>query len=105
MKYSKIPERKTFLQERFEILIKKQKNGNASFNELTELDDLVNKYASFREQILEEMQENANPSDDKMIKENIKISAKHRPGILASIKLFIDRLLSSANVYHNLVLL
>lgn len=42
MSHHKQPERRTFLQDRLEILIKKQKLGTASFNELTELDQMVN---------------------------------------------------------------
>ncbi len=42
MSHHKQPERRTFLQDRLEILIKKQKLGTANFNELTELDQIVN---------------------------------------------------------------
>ncbi|MDP9077996.1 MAG: hypothetical protein M3O71_11265 [Bacteroidota bacterium] len=44
--------RRTFLQERYEILIKRQQNGTATFNELTELDDIVNRDPSIREIVL-----------------------------------------------------
>ena len=54
--------RRTFLQERFEILISRQKRGIATFAELTELDDIVNRNGIIREQVLEEMH-NAGPGD------------------------------------------
>ena len=49
MSSHKKPERRTYLQDRLEILIKKQKSGTASFNELTELDDMVNRDPAIRE--------------------------------------------------------
>jgi hypothetical protein len=48
------PERRTFLQDRFEILIKRQKNGTATFNELTELDEIVNRDPELREKVFRE---------------------------------------------------
>ena len=63
MKHNKNLEQRTFLQDRFEILIKKQKTGQATFTELTELDEIVNKYATIRDRILEEMHKTATPPD------------------------------------------
>jgi hypothetical protein len=48
------PERRTFLQDRFEILIKRQKTGEATFNELTELDEIVNSDPEIRDKIIRE---------------------------------------------------
>lgn len=48
----KKPERRTYLQDRLEILIKKQESGTASFTELTELDDIVNRDPAIREMII-----------------------------------------------------
>jgi len=48
----KKPERRTYLQDRLEILIKKQESGTASFNELTELDEIVNRDPAIREMII-----------------------------------------------------
>jgi len=48
------PERRTFLQDRFEILIKRQKTGEATFNELTELDQIVNSDPEIRDRIIRE---------------------------------------------------
>jgi len=63
MKHNKNLEQRTFLQDRFEILMKKQKKGQATFTELTELDEIVNRYATIREQILEEMHDITAPPD------------------------------------------
>jgi hypothetical protein len=49
--------RRTFLQERFMILIEKQQLGEATFDELTELDELINRDPKLRGIILEEMAE------------------------------------------------
>jgi hypothetical protein len=54
MSHRKPPERRTFLQDRFEILIKRQQSGNATFNELTELDDMVNRDPELREKVIRE---------------------------------------------------
>ncbi|MFI5140645.1 MAG: hypothetical protein ACHQIM_22700 [Sphingobacteriales bacterium] len=54
MNNHKKPERRTFLQDRFEILIKRQKTGEATFNELTELDDIVNSDPEIRDKIIRE---------------------------------------------------
>lgn len=54
MSHRKPLERRTFLQDRYEILIKRQKSGKATFNELTELDDIVNRDPSIRERVLME---------------------------------------------------
>jgi hypothetical protein len=56
MKENKKPERRTYLQDRFEILIKRQKEGTATFNELTELDSIVNTDPNIREIIIREME-------------------------------------------------
>ena len=63
MKFHKQLERRTFTQDRFDILIKRQKSGKATFNELTELDDIVNRDPAIRESILEEMQGLNDPPD------------------------------------------
>ena len=52
MSHHKQPERRTFLQDRLEILIKRQKSGKASFNELTELDYIVNSDPEIRKRII-----------------------------------------------------
>jgi hypothetical protein len=75
MKYHKHPEQRTFLQDRFEILIKKQRKGTATFLELTELDDIVNRYAVIRDSILDEMRDTEGYSDG-MIEKDIQHAPK-----------------------------
>jgi len=55
MKHQKPLIRRTFLQERFEVLIKKQLYGEATFAELTELDELINRDPKLKHIVLEEM--------------------------------------------------
>jgi hypothetical protein len=92
MKNRKKLERRTFLQDRFEILIKKQKEGNASFAELTELDDIVNRNTIIRTQIFEEIQGVDNSSDDKTIEELPIKFVKGSPNVLEKIKVFLGKL-------------
>ncbi len=47
-------ERRTYSQDRYYILIKKQKAGKATFNELTELDEIVNRVPDIREKVIRE---------------------------------------------------
>jgi len=54
MSHRKPPERRTFLQDRLEILIKRQQSGKATFNELTELDYIVNSDPEIRKRIIME---------------------------------------------------
>jgi len=54
MNSKKQPERRTFLQDRFDILIKRQKSGKATFSELTELDEIVNRDPELREKVIRE---------------------------------------------------
>ena len=63
MKSQKPLIRRTFLQERFMILIERQQAGEATFDELTELDELINRDPKLRGIILEEMQETTTPAD------------------------------------------
>lgn len=63
MKHQKPLIRRTFLQERFMILMELQQKGMASFDELTELDELINRDPKLRDIILEEMKETGGPID------------------------------------------
>ncbi len=47
-------ERRTYSQDRYYILIKRQKAGKATFNELTELDEIVNRVPDIREKVIRE---------------------------------------------------
>lgn len=88
MKHNKNLEQRTFLQDRFEILIKKQQAGTATFLELTELDDIVNRHAAIRETILQEMREADGPPD-KPVEKDTSFAAKKQTGSLFNrLKLF-----------------
>ena len=87
--------RRTFSQERFDILIKKQRNGNATFNDLTELDDIVNRDPAIRESILEEMHERNNPQQPGPGQDEIMFMQPEAPKpqtLLQQLLAFINRL-------------
>jgi len=50
----KILERRTYSEDRYYALIKRQKAGTASFKELVELDEIVNRVPNLREKVLRE---------------------------------------------------
>ncbi|WPV00623.1 hypothetical protein SNE26_02435 [Mucilaginibacter sp. cycad4] len=94
MRHGKQLERRTFNQDRFEILIKRQKNGIATFNELTELDEIVNRDPEIREIVLEEMQDADNPKPP----DNDQIHMIEKPvkkSFIEKIKAFISRLFTA----------
>jgi hypothetical protein len=100
MKHGKQLERRTFNQDRFEILIKRQKNGTATFNELSELDEIVNRDPEIREIVLEEMQDadNPKPTDSDQIQ---GIEKPVRKSFIEKIKAFINRLFIAEGVSMN----
>ena len=97
MAQRKRPERRTFLQDRFEILIRRQKTGKATFNELTELDEIVNRDPEIREQVIREsmLMQDVNDLDDQASDmENQKVLQSPSPArgnLLTSIKEFLSR--------------
>jgi len=101
MKHGKQLERRTFNQDRFEILIKRQKNGTATFNELSELDEIVNRDPDIREIVLEEMQDadNPKPPDSDLIQAIEKPVRKK--SFIEKIKAFINRLFTAESVSMN----
>jgi hypothetical protein len=54
-------ERRTYSQDRYYTLIKRQKAGKATFKELTELDEIVNRVPDIRDLVIREsfMRDNA----------------------------------------------
>jgi len=92
MKYHKQLERRTFSQDRFDILIKRQKSGKATFNELTELDDIVNRDPAIRESILEEMQALNDPPDSPKREEIIYTQPAKPQTLLDKIITFLNKL-------------
>ncbi len=83
--------RKTLSQERFEVLIQKQKSGEATFRDLTELDEIVNRVPDIRLTILEEMEgkttDNTPPEEPTIPNQSIHLN------LIDKVKLFFDRLL------------
>jgi hypothetical protein len=94
MKNQKPLIRRTFLQERFDILIKKQRNGNATFNDLTELDDIVNRDPAIRESILEEMQADNHPPHDTRADKIVLNEPVKSQTLIQKIKDFFNKVLS-----------
>lgn len=84
--------RRTFSHERFDILIKKQRNGYASFNDLTELDEIVNRDPEIRESILEEIQEQNKPTDGPLKHEIVIITNTRTRNFFEKAKEFMGRL-------------
>jgi hypothetical protein len=99
MKSNKPLIRRTFLQERFDILIKKQRNGHATFNDLTELDDIVNRDPAIRESILEEMHCIDKTPDGPSQPEIVNIEPVKQLSLLEQLKTFINRLFFAAPPY------
>ena len=100
MKHGKQLERRTFNQDRFEILIKRQKNGTATFNELSELDEIVNRDPDIREIVLEEMQDSDTPKPP----DNDQIQTIEKPvrkSFIEKIKAFFSRLFTADGVSMN----
>lgn len=86
--------RRTFLQERYEILIKRQQSGKATFNELTELDDIVNRDPSIRKIVLienhfiDEPEDNVTPNNNSI--ENI--TRPKTESWLSRVRAYLNRL-------------
>ena len=104
MAHRKQPERRTFIQDRFDILIKRQKSGKATFNELTELDDIVNRDPELREKVIREsilMQDINGPGDALIAPEKShdhKSVLPARQNMLTRIKALLDRIFMSKMV-------
>lgn len=98
MKHHKQLERRTFTQDRFDILIKRQKSGKATFNELTELDEIVNRDPAIRESILEEMQAVNEPPDLQKPDDTLITPAVKSLTLLDKITAFINRLFMATGI-------
>ena len=97
--------RRTFSQERFDILIKKQRNGRATFNDLTELDDIVNRDPAIRESILEEMKGIDKTPEGPGQPEIVNIEPIKQLSLLEQLKAFINRLFIAETPYLKTALL
>src|ERR1700743_1417780 len=86
--------RKTLSQERFEVLIKKQKSGEATFRDLTELDEIVNRVPDIRLTILEEMEGESTPGNNDQPEFPVQQKPVQQTGFFERVKLFFERLLN-----------
>lgn len=88
------PERRTFLQDRFDILIKRQKAGTATFNELTELDEMVNADPVLKEKFIMEslFPEDFNRPENGPEKEKELVIQKQPVSLLNRVKAFFGRI-------------
>ncbi len=93
--------RRTYLQDRFEILMRRQKTGEATFAELTELDDIVNRYPEIRDMIIREdmLMDGTDgfndPANELKLSEHTVMQEVKRPGLLSRLKSFIARIFNS----------
>ena len=94
-------ERRTYSQDRYYILIKRQKSGKATFNELTELDEIVNRVPDIREKVIMEnfMTEDRNDPDESSNNpqkgDNFYLQQKRRPNLWSQVKSFFARTFTS----------
>ena len=93
-------ERRTFSQDRYYILIKRQRSGKATFNELTELDEIVNRVPDIREKVIIEsfFTENINDIDEMPTLPGndgkLRAISPHHHGFWGRIKSFLNRVFS-----------
>ncbi|MDO3625564.1 hypothetical protein [Mucilaginibacter sp. BT774] len=89
-------ERRTFSQDRYYILIKRQKEGTATFSELTELDEIVNRVPDIRDLVIrenfgEEDGEADNQTNDPVNQNPTSAASIQRPNVWTRIKNWLSR--------------
>ena len=89
-------ERRTFSQDRYYILIKRQKEGKATFDELTELDEIVNRVPDIRDLVIRENfgaedNESDTPTNWPTNKGLVSTTGTPRPNLLSRIKNWLNR--------------
>lgn len=89
-------ERRTFSQDRYYILIKRQKEGKATFDELTELDEIVNRVPDIRDLVIrenfgEEDSETDQPTNGPINQDLVSTSITPHPNLLTRIKNWLSR--------------
>jgi hypothetical protein len=95
--FRKTLERRTFSQDRYYILIKKQKAGTAKLDELVELDEIVNRVPDIREKVIMENfmtddPENLNtPNDNHKNNDEITIQQAQKRNLWNRIGTFLHR--------------
>jgi hypothetical protein len=90
--------RRTISQERFEVLWKKRKNGQATLKDLTEMDEIINRDEGVRQFVLEEMEGKDNPTGNINGRDTtIKPVANHQ-SVRDKFKAFLKRLLHIVSI-------
>lgn len=89
-------ERRTFSQDRYYILIKRQKEGKATFSELTELDEIVNRVPDIRDLVIRENfggedNETDNPTNEPPNHHLVSTATTTHPNLLSRIKNWLNR--------------
>jgi hypothetical protein len=88
--------RRTFSQDRYYILIKRQKEGKATFDELTELDEIVNRVPDIRDLVIrenfgEEDSETDQPTSGPTNQHLVSTSITPHPNLLTRIKSWLNK--------------
>jgi hypothetical protein len=84
--------RRTLSQERFEVLWKKRKNGQASLKDLTEMDEIINRDAGVRQFVLEEMEDKDDLNNNNDIQDLMQQPTVSHLSVTEKIKSFFNRL-------------
>jgi len=98
-------ERRTFSQDRYYTLIKRQKSGEASLHDLEELDEIVNRVPDIREQVIlenfyaDEEGEQGTPPNGPV---DVKPQPPHRKSLLEAIQSFFHRLFTIREASNNI---
>ena len=102
-------ERRTFSQDRYYILIKRQKAGKATFNELTELDEIVNRVPDIREKVIienfyaeEEGEQGTKPGNPPV---TIKHDHPKRKSLVDALRSFFHRFFQGVNLKREYIAL
>ncbi|RYU92265.1 hypothetical protein EWM62_02180 [Mucilaginibacter terrigena] len=88
--------RRTISQERFEVLWKKRRNGEATLRDLTEMDEIINRDPSVRQFVLQEMESDKTTIDNTgrpNLMQQQPVNQHH--GIADKIKAFFNHLFDS----------
>jgi len=92
-------ERRTFSQDRYYILIKRQRAGKATFNELTELDEIVNRVPDIREKVIIENFYTGEENEQNTMPGNPPVSSKPEPprrkSLVDALRSFFHRFLET----------
>ena len=98
-------ERRTFSQDRYYILIKRQKSGEASLHDLEELDEIVNRVPDIREKVILENFYNDEEGQNKPPANLSDIATKQskRKSLAEAIRSFFHRLFFVQDVEHEAI--